>query len=220
MQLESASKLPGSSENTVKADINVTPLVDVCLVMLIIFMVVTPMMIKGADVNLPQTTKPLKMPEGGKQITVAMTARGDVVVQGVWVPEDSLKSFFKDLHEQKPDGDVVIKGDKELRYKQVRRLMKVLNEAGFGGVGLVAERKQTDFQKIASGIYEVEYEVRLRNHKDTRVTVEVNEPLGGTWQMLRSSYGWEKTDAWAAQFTVPVAASGESILQYRVRVRY
>jgi len=85
---------------------------------------------------------------------------------------------------------------------------------------VVCDRKQTDFQKISSGVYEVEYEVRLRNHKDTAVTVQVNEPLGGTWQMLRSSYGWEKTDAWAAQFTVPVAASGESVLQYRVRVRY
>jgi biopolymer transport protein ExbD len=111
--------------------------------MLIIFMVVTPMMIKGADVNLPQTVKPEKMPEGGKQLTIAMTARGDVVVQGVWVPNESLKSFFKDLHEQTPDKDIVIKGDRELKYKQVRHLMKVLNEAGFSGVGLVAERKQT-----------------------------------------------------------------------------
>jgi biopolymer transport protein ExbD len=143
MQLGSASNIPGASENIVKADINVTPLVDVCLVMLIIFMVVTPMMIKGADVNLPQTVKPEKMPEGGKQLTIAMTARGDVVVQGVWVPNESLKSFFKDLHEQTPDKDIVIKGDRELKYKQVRHLMKVLNEAGFSGVGLVAERKQT-----------------------------------------------------------------------------
>lgn len=142
MQLGSASK-PGSSENAVKADINVTPLVDVCLVMLIIFMVVTPMMLKGADVNLPQTTKPDKMPEGGKQITVAMTARGDVVVQGVWVPAENLKAFFKDLHEQSPDKNVVIKGDRELKYKQIRSLMKVLNESGFSGVGLVAERKST-----------------------------------------------------------------------------
>jgi biopolymer transport protein ExbD len=143
MQLGSASKVPGATENNVKADINVTPLVDVCLVMLIIFMVVTPMMIKGADVNLPQTPSPAKMPEGGKQLTIAMTARGDVVVQGVWVPPENLKAFFKDLHDQSPDKDVVIKGDRELKYKQVRSLMKVLNEAGFSGVGLVAERKQT-----------------------------------------------------------------------------
>ena len=50
---------------------------------------------------------------------------------------------------------------------------------------VVCERKQTDFQKIASNVYEVEYEITLRNHKATPITVEVNEPIGGTWRMLR-----------------------------------
>jgi len=85
---------------------------------------------------------------------------------------------------------------------------------------VVCERKQTDFQKIASNVYEMEFEITLRNHKSTPVSVEVNEPIGGTWQMLRSSYRWTKTDAWAAQFTVPVAIDGESVLRYRVRVTY
>ena len=85
---------------------------------------------------------------------------------------------------------------------------------------VVAERKQMDFQRIASNVYEVEYEVTLRNHKTTAVTVEVNEPIGGTWQILRSSHQWRKTDAWAAQFNVPVAADGTSVVRYRVRVTY
>jgi hypothetical protein len=85
---------------------------------------------------------------------------------------------------------------------------------------VVCERKQTDFQKIASGVYEVEYEVTLRNQKATGITVEVNEPIGGTWTMLRSSYNWTKTDAWAAQFMVPVATEGTSVLRYRVRITY
>ncbi|MEP6919244.1 MAG: hypothetical protein ABJC89_26615, partial [Acidobacteriota bacterium] len=58
---------------------------------------------------------------------------------------------------------------------------------------VICERNQIDFQKIASSVYEIEYEVTLRNHKTTPVTVEVNEPIGGTWQMLRSSYGWKKS---------------------------
>jgi hypothetical protein len=85
---------------------------------------------------------------------------------------------------------------------------------------VVCERKQTDFEKIASGVYDVEYEVTLRNHKGTPVTVEVNEPIGGTWRMLQASHQWTKTDAWAAQFKVPVAADGTAVLRYRVRVTY
>ena len=85
---------------------------------------------------------------------------------------------------------------------------------------VVSERKQTDFQKISSNVYEMEFEVTLRNHKATPVTVEVNEPIGGTWRMLQASHRWTKTDAWASQFSVPVAVDGTSVLRYRVRVTY
>jgi hypothetical protein len=85
---------------------------------------------------------------------------------------------------------------------------------------VVAERKQIDFEKITTSVYEMEYEVVLRNHKSTPISVEVNEPIGGTWRMLRSSHRWTKTDAWAAQFTVSVAADETATLKYRVRVTY
>jgi hypothetical protein len=85
---------------------------------------------------------------------------------------------------------------------------------------VVAERKQVDFEKIASNVYEVEYEVTLRNHKTTPVSVEVNEPIGGTWRIVRTSHEYTKTDAWAAQFTVQVPADGTTTLKYRVRVTY
>ena len=85
---------------------------------------------------------------------------------------------------------------------------------------VVAERNQTDFEKIAGNIYEVEFEITLRNHKTVPVSVEVNEQVGGTWRMLRSSHEWTKTAAWATQFTVPVAADGTYVLNYRVRVTY
>lgn len=143
MQLGSAFNIPGSSENDVKADINVTPLVDVCLVMLIIFMVVTPLLRAGADVNLPQTNLPPKMPEGAKQKTISMTARAEVVIDGVWVPDQNLVAYFKDLHQQSPEKTLVIKGDKALKYKEVRRVMEIVNDAGFGGVGLVTEKRET-----------------------------------------------------------------------------
>jgi hypothetical protein len=85
---------------------------------------------------------------------------------------------------------------------------------------VVSERKQIDFEKISTNVYEVEYEITLRNHKPTPVTVEVNEPIGGTWRLLNSTHEWTKTDAWAARFTVPVASDGTSVLKYRVRVTY
>jgi hypothetical protein len=85
---------------------------------------------------------------------------------------------------------------------------------------VVAERKQIHFEKIASNVYEMEYDVTLRNHKTTPVVVEVNEPIGGTWTILRSNYQWTKTDAWAARFNIPVANDGTSTLRYRIRVTY
>ena len=85
---------------------------------------------------------------------------------------------------------------------------------------LVAERKQTDFKKIADNVYEMEFAITLRNHKDTPVTIQVNEPIGGDWEILSSTYEAKKTDAFAAQFNVPVKANGESVLKYRIRARW
>src|SRR3954467_2877307 len=85
---------------------------------------------------------------------------------------------------------------------------------------VTCERNQVDFQKIASNVYEFEYASTLRNHKATPIVVEVNEPVGGTWKMVRSSHTWNKTAAWAAAFSVPVAADATVALTYRVRVTY
>ena len=143
MQLGSASKLPGVGASSVKSEINVTPLVDVCLVMLIIFMVVTPLLQQGVDVQLPATRKPLKMPEGGKQLTIAIKANGEVFVAQSWIPNEiQLKAKLKELYDQSPEKDVVLKADRRLKYKDVRRVMQLVNEAGYSGVGLITTRKE------------------------------------------------------------------------------
>ena len=144
MQLGSAfKKKPGSdAESDVAADINVTPLVDVCLVMLIIFMVVTPLLRAGADVNLPLTDRPPGMPEGPKQKTISMTVRAEVVIDGVWIPDQNLLGYFKDLYEKSPEKELVIKADKGLKYKEVRRIMQLVNQAGFDGAGLVTDKRE------------------------------------------------------------------------------
>jgi hypothetical protein len=97
---------------------------------------------------------------------------------------------------------------------------EILNLKIGNAFDVVCERKQTDFQKIATNVYEMEFEITLRNHKAIPVTVEVNEPVGGTWQILRSTYNYTKTAAFAAQFNVPVAVDGTSVLRYRIRVTY
>jgi hypothetical protein len=85
---------------------------------------------------------------------------------------------------------------------------------------VTCERNQIDFAKIAPNVYELEYEITLRNHKSAPITVEVNEPIGGTWRMIRSSHTWNKTAAWAAGFSVPIVADATVVLKYRVRVTY
>ena len=85
---------------------------------------------------------------------------------------------------------------------------------------VVAERKQTDFQRLGPHSVEVEYEISLRNHKPDPITVFVNEPIGGDWTILNSTFKYEKTAAFAARFTVPVAANSEAVLKYRVRIHW
>ena len=85
---------------------------------------------------------------------------------------------------------------------------------------VVCERKQIDFDAIADSIYEFEFEITVRNHKATDVAIEVNEPIGGSWELLRSTHPATKTSAWSAAFKVPVAANGQAQLIYRVRARW
>ena len=85
---------------------------------------------------------------------------------------------------------------------------------------VVCERRQTDFQSLGGNVYELAYEITLRNRKDTPITVEVNEPVGGDWTMTSASHRWTKTEAWAARFAVPVAAGAEAKLRYRIRVTW
>jgi hypothetical protein len=85
---------------------------------------------------------------------------------------------------------------------------------------VVAERKQTDYKKIDTRVWEMEFEITLRNHKDSPITVQVNEPIGGDWEMLSSSYKFTKTAAFAAQFLVPVDKNGTSVLKYRIRAHW
>jgi len=131
---------------------------------------------------------------------------------GMPMPAGTVRVYQADSH-----GGVQFVGEDRIQHTPKDELVNLKIGNAFD---VVCERKQTDFQQISSTVYEFEYEITLRNHKANAITVEVNEPIGGTWRMLRSSYDWTKTEAWAAQFIVPVAVDGTSVLRYRTRVTY
>ncbi|MGH9726957.1 MAG: DUF4139 domain-containing protein, partial [Candidatus Acidiferrales bacterium] len=85
---------------------------------------------------------------------------------------------------------------------------------------VVCERKQMDFKKIAGNVYEMEYAITLRNHKDGPVTVEVREPVGGDWEVENSNFKYTKLDATTIGFQIPVEKDGTATLDYRVRVKW
>ena len=85
---------------------------------------------------------------------------------------------------------------------------------------VVGERIQRDWKKIGGGVYEVEWEIKLRNHKEEPITVDVIEPMPGDWEMLRATHPHEKVQAFTAKWNLPVPKDGETKLTYRVRVRW
>ena len=124
------------------ADINVTPLVDVCLVLLIIFMVVTPLLQKGVPVNLPVTEDPEKTPDTEKQLLISVKADGTVYLGGNVVRKDQVQSSLEVIHQRTPDREVAVKGDKLVKYGDVLDVLKALREVGFNDVGLIAQPRR------------------------------------------------------------------------------
>jgi biopolymer transport protein ExbD len=125
----------------VQSRINVTPLVDVCLVLLIIFMVVTPLLSPRAAIVLPQTDHPAPVPENKRQLTLAIEQDGSVYLGKTRVPPDRLPAVLEQAVAEGPDRPVVIKADKRLKYRAVRDLMQLLMKAGFPRAGLAVERR-------------------------------------------------------------------------------
>jgi len=128
------------------SDINVTPLVDVCLVLLIIFMVVTPMLQKGVPVNLPVTNDPDKTPDSEKQLLISVKSDGTVYLGSNVVRREQVQSELEAIHQKTPDREIAVKGDKQAKYGAVLEVLKACREVGFNDVGLVAQPKNTPQQ--------------------------------------------------------------------------
>ena len=130
------------SSGNVKSDINVTPLVDVVLVLLIIFMVVTPMLQKGQAVRLPQSSNPPKKPDDKNQILVVINEKQDMWIEKDKMSEAQFEGRIKETYERNPGSSIVIKADSRLTYGDVKKTMLKIKEAGFAQVGLIAEKKE------------------------------------------------------------------------------
>ena len=85
---------------------------------------------------------------------------------------------------------------------------------------MVGERTQKDWRKLGSGLYEVEWEIALRNHKKEDQAVTVIEPVPGDWQVMTATHAWEKPEAHTLKFQVPVPKEGAAKVVYRVRLRF
>jgi len=121
------------------AEINVTPLVDVMLVLLIIFMVTAPLMTSGVSVDLPKTNaQPIN--NDSQPLTVTIRANGDIYFADAQVPLDEVVDKLKAISRENPDRRIFVRGDKELPYGRIMEVMGTITQGGFTHVALLAEQ--------------------------------------------------------------------------------
>jgi biopolymer transport protein TolR len=140
----------GGAKGGPKSDINVTPLVDVMLVLLIIMMLVAPMLQKGVDVKLPEASNTADKPDNEKQTVVAVDSANRLWVNGLQVPKHEFTDRVKTILEEKTDRVVLIKGDQDASYGAIMEAMDYLHEAQIEDIGLITEAKK-DPNKPAGG---------------------------------------------------------------------
>ena len=125
-----------------KANINVTPLVDVVLVLLIIFMVVTPMLSKGVNVDLPVTQNHDKRNDDNRDIVVAITHLGEVYLGSDRVPLEGLGEAVSQERRRHPDKTIFLKGDARIEFAAARHVMEALHRAGIADVQIGTEEER------------------------------------------------------------------------------
>ena len=131
----------GGPSGGVKADINVTPLVDVMLVLLIIMMIIAPLLQQGVSLTLPSATNSSEKPETQEDTVIAITADGRFHLNGIMVPEGDLRRRVEDALEQKNQKIIIIKADEDAAYSAVMAAMDELRAAGLEDIGLITDRR-------------------------------------------------------------------------------
>lgn len=129
------------SNNELNNDINVTPLADVMLVLLIIFMVITPLLNKGVDVNLPEAANPADHPDTEEAVNVAIGLDNRIYLDLIPIPEVELVQKVTDKFEGNTEKILFLKADEGLPYSDVLRIMALCRDAGADDIGLITELK-------------------------------------------------------------------------------
>src|SRR4051812_45550134 len=120
------------------SDINVTPLVDVMLVLLVVFMITAPLLTVGVPVDLPQTQAPA-INEPKEPTVISVNKDGAIFIQETGVPMDTLVAKLQAITGANPDAVLYVRGDKDINYGRVLEIMSLVSAAGFRKVSLVAE---------------------------------------------------------------------------------
>jgi biopolymer transport protein TolR len=132
------------------SEINVTPLVDVMLVLLVVFMVAAPLLTVGVPVDLPQTQAP-PITEPKEPLVITINGEGRIFIQETEVPTDSLVPRLQAITGSNPDALLYVRGDRAINYGRVVEVMSLIGTAGFQKVSLIAESPKGAPGKTASG---------------------------------------------------------------------
>jgi len=129
----------------ISSDINVTPMVDVMLVLLIIFMVVTPMLQKGVSVDMSKVNNPTPMEDADKEdaLLVSITRNNEVYFGSDHISIDGLTTKVKDRLANKPDKRVYVKSDMRARFGEVVQVVDAVRAAGVDDLGLLTDQRKT-----------------------------------------------------------------------------
>ncbi|MBP9829217.1 MAG: protein TolR [Proteobacteria bacterium] len=137
--LHSAKKTSGRRRNTgFNSSINITPLVDVMLVLLIIFMVTAPMLTVGVPVDLPKT-QAAQMNDSIEPLVVSVNAKGETYIQEALVPMSAMVDRLKAITNNNAEAKIYVRGDSKIAYGKVMEVMGAIAAAGFQKVSLIAE---------------------------------------------------------------------------------
>ena len=132
----------GGAKGGVKSDINVTPLVDVMLVLLIIMMLIAPMLQQGVSLRLPTATNTVDKPESQDQTVISVAANKEIYLNAKPIREADLAQRLTDLLEGKTEKIVLIKADEEVEYGAVMAVMDQRRQAAIEDVGLITEKRK------------------------------------------------------------------------------